>query len=160
MAGNARLVYALCMMDDCGLDTEGQGRTHWAVHVTCYALLGVMLLAVVGMRYLWPLVLYEPIGVEPAPIAAGASGDLIDEIDQRIDPNTATWQELTRLPRIGEMIAKRIVEYRQERQAHGPGEPAPPAVFTCPEDLTAVRGIGPRTVAVIAEHLRFPDEKH
>lgn len=49
--------------------------------------------------------------------------------------NQADWPELTLLPHIGEVLARRIVEYRQE---HGP--------FQSVEELQQVKGIGPKTV--------------
>ncbi len=57
------------------------------------------------------------------------------------------------LPGIGEVLAKRIVEFRKAR-AGSQGGSGP--VFRRPEDLEAVRGIGPKTVARLASHLRFP----
>ncbi len=48
-----------------------------------------------------------------------------------VDVNTATAEELQSVPGIGETLAKRIVEFRQE---HGPFEKV--------DDLLNVRGIG------------------
>lgn len=48
-----------------------------------------------------------------------------------LDLNAATAEALTTLPGIGEELARRILEYREE---HGP--------FETVEDLTNVRGIG------------------
>ena len=88
------------------------------------------------------------------------AGELADEVDSRIDPNTASWAELDAfLPGIGEVTAKRIVAYREAHRVSGsatPGGPGPPVVFSCPEDLQAVHGIGPKTVTRIAPHLVFP----
>jgi competence protein ComEA len=50
----------------------------------------------------------------------------------RVNINTATVDQLQALPRIGPVLAQRIVEFRQQ---HGP--------FARPEDLDAVPGIGP-----------------
>jgi competence ComEA-like helix-hairpin-helix protein len=50
-----------------------------------------------------------------------------------VDLNRAGVEELDTLPGIGPVLARRIVEHRA---AHGP--------FRRPEDLLAVRGIGPR----------------
>jgi competence ComEA-like helix-hairpin-helix protein len=65
----------------------------------------------------------------------------------KLDPNTATWQELTCLPEIGESTAKRIVSYRERQRGQA---------FRSPADLDAVPGIGPRTVEEIAPYLTFP----
>ena len=49
--------------------------------------------------------------------------------------NTASEQELQRLPRIGPALAARIVEHRRD---HGP--------FRHPDEITEVRGIGDKTL--------------
>lgn len=59
-----------------------------------------------------------------------------------IDINEANWLEYAMLDGIGEVLAKRIVEYR-ERQ--GP--------FSAPEELRNVRGIGKKTFKKIEPHL-------
>jgi competence ComEA-like helix-hairpin-helix protein len=76
----------------------------------------------------------------------GMTGRLIeiDRVDPltvqfRVDVNTADWPELVTLPDVGELMARRIVEYRQQ---HGP--------FQAVDDLRRIRGIGPKTM----EHLR------
>lgn len=58
--------------------------------------------------------------------------------------NTASEQELQRLPRVGPAIAARIVAYRQEV---GP--------FRRPEDIQEVRGIGPKTFEKMAPWIRL-----
>jgi len=63
---------------------------------------------------------------------------------ERIDPNRASEVELDRLPGVGEVTAKRIVE---EREAEGP--------FTNVEDLARVSGIGTKTVARLASFLNL-----
>lgn len=67
-----------------------------------------------------------------------------------IDPNLATWNELTVLPRIGEAKALAIVAYRNAFQAQS-DRPA----FRRPADLASVKGIGPRTVERIVGELAF-----
>ncbi|WP_295580348.1 helix-hairpin-helix domain-containing protein [uncultured Oscillibacter sp.] len=52
-----------------------------------------------------------------------------------LDLNTATAEELTVLPGIGEVLAARIVAYRED---HGP--------FGAVEELMEVSGIGPATL--------------
>jgi competence protein ComEA len=54
---------------------------------------------------------------------------------EKINVNTADAEALCKLPGVGACFAGRIVAYREE---HGP--------FARPEDLAAVRGIGPKTV--------------
>jgi competence protein ComEA len=54
---------------------------------------------------------------------------------EKINVNLADAEALCELPGVGPCYARRIVAYREE---HGP--------FEKPEDLAAVRGIGPKTV--------------
>jgi competence protein ComEA len=61
-----------------------------------------------------------------------------------VDLNAATEAELVRLPGIGPVIAKRIVEYRK---ANGP--------FKQLRDLRRVKGIGAKTYEQIAPLLRI-----
>ena len=56
------------------------------------------------------------------------------EQQETVELNTATAAELRTLPRVGERMAQRIIEYREE---HGG--------FERIEDLMNVRGIGERT---------------
>jgi len=79
----------------------------------------------------------------------GAGGRLIDIDDApplvasfRVDVNRADWPELSQLPGVGEVLARRIVEYRT---AHGP--------FRSVGDLRRVSGIGPVTFRRLEEFL-------
>ena len=80
----------------------------------------------------------------------GWQGRLI-EIEQEVprtarfevDINTADWPELAQLPGIGETLARRIVESRQDA-----------GLFIDHEDLRRVRGIGPRTLERISPYLQ------
>lgn len=65
-------------------------------------------------------------GASPAGVACG---------EGQVDVNRATAAELERLPGIGPALAARIVALRSESGR-----------FARPEDLTAVRGIGPRSI--------------
>mgnify|MGYP000914538251 FL=1 len=59
-----------------------------------------------------------------------------------VDVNAADWPELAQLPGIGEVLARRIVEYRL---AHGP--------YVELRQLLEVRGIGPRMFERMEPHL-------
>lgn len=65
------------------------------------------------------------------PLPAAGSGKRAPE--RPLDLNRAGSAELARLPGIGPVLAGRIVAFRRERGAFGR-----------PEDLLAVRGVGPR----------------
>jgi competence protein ComEA len=59
-----------------------------------------------------------------------------------VDVNQADWPELCQIPEIGETLARRIVELRQQE---GP--------YRDLNDLLRVRGIGPRTLEKMRPHL-------
>ena len=63
--------------------------------------------------------------------------------DMRLDLNGATVAELQALPEIGPAMAERIVT---DREANG--------TFASLADLTRVPGVGERTIALIADHVR------
>ena len=64
------------------------------------------------------------------------------ELSPRIDINKATANQLEALPGIGEVLAQRIVDFRQE---NGP--------FKRIEDLRSIKGIGPRLFQNIQDRL-------
>ena len=66
------------------------------------------------------------------------------EHGETIAPNTAAVSDLDRLPGVGPATAARIIEARDAG-----------LVFRRPEDLLEVRGIGPATLAGLADHLSF-----
>jgi competence protein ComEA len=68
----------------------------------------------------------------------------VNPVSEKIDPNLATFEELKKLPGIGDMLAKRIVDKRQDMQ------------FRDESDLQKVSGIGKKTVSKIAPFLKFP----
>ncbi len=101
------------------------------------AIAGLALLALVSLAVYWQL-------------QGGWQGRLI-EIDREprrnvqfvVDINRAEWPELAQLPEIGESLARRIVEVRQQS---GP--------YLDHDDLRRVRGIGPKTLDRIRPYLR------
>ncbi len=66
---------------------------------------------------------------------------------EKININTASAQQLEALQGIGPAIAQRIVEYR-EGQSNG---------FTSIDQITEVKGIGPKTLAGIKEMVTIGD---
>ncbi len=97
------------------------------------AFLGALALVALGI-IAWqqqrpPLVIHEE------PVAAqGQAWDAQLAAARQIDINTASRAQLERLPGVGPALAVQIVD---DREAHGP--------FGAPEDLTRVKGIGPKT---------------
>lgn len=74
-----------------------------------------------------------------------------DAIQLRLDPNTATAQELAAMPGIGPRLAEHIVAYRTREAAAGRRP-----VFREPADLDAVEGLGKQTIDNMAPYLSFP----
>jgi competence protein ComEA len=66
-----------------------------------------------------------------------------------VDINAAPWPELAQLPEVGETLARRIV---QSREQAGP--------FLDHDDLRRVKGIGPKTLEKLRPYLRpMPNHK-
>jgi competence ComEA-like helix-hairpin-helix protein len=84
-----------------------------------------------------------PPPIVPAPPASTAPRATATAGDGLVDINRAGPDELERLPGIGPAIARRIVAHRDSA---GP--------FHTAEDLLAVRGIGPATLARLLPYLR------
>lgn len=64
------------------------------------------------------------------------------KVDFQLDINTADWPELTMLPGVGQTLAQRIVQWREQ---NGP--------FVDNDDLLRVPGIGPKTLRRIRPYL-------
>lgn len=81
----------------------------------------------------------------PDPPARGA------ELADRIDPNTADWNDLAAIPNLGEKRAQAIAAYRDAHKGASRGP-----VFRSADDLMAVRGIGYATATKLKPYLIFP----
>lgn len=113
--------------------------------------------SVICMALLLPVVVCSAIDIAVAPGASFTPPPAL----RGVDPNTAPWWELAALPQIGQAKAVAVTRYRQQerKRRDAPSEYAPPPVFLAPEDLEAVRGIGPRTALRLADHLRLPADE-
>jgi len=81
-----------------------------------------------------------------------AEGPRAAELQDRLEPNTASAADLAALPNVGPAMARRIVEEREEFQKSHPGEVA----YKKLEDLQRVKGIGAATLENLRPHLKFP----
>lgn len=72
-----------------------------------------------------------------------------------IDPNTASWASLVRIPDIGPARAEKLIAWRKAHES-----PDSQIVFHDLSDLRHVPSFGPKTVADIAKYLRFPSTPH
>lgn len=110
-------------------------------------LLGLIALLLAGLVYRWwqrqqPVM--PPTAEEAIRFREGAARMRQVLKPEPLNINTATPEALERLPRIGPVLARRIIEYRA---AHGP--------FRRLEDLEAVPGIGPKTLQELAPLVKF-----
>lgn len=85
-----------------------------------------------GEQLYLPQVGEVPAGPPPASGGAGAAGGTTS--GAKVNLNSATVAELDTLPRIGPLMAQRIIDYRE---ANGP--------FAAVDDLRSVTGIGDKT---------------
>lgn len=86
----------------------------------------------------------QPLCPAAAGPAAAKTGAALEGV---VNLNTATEVELTRLPRVGEVVARRIIAFRDK---HGP--------FQRPEDLLNIQGIGEKTFDKLRPHLAVEGE--
>jgi comEA protein len=88
------------------------------------------------------------LGVAEIGFAAPSQDKTESASEARVDINQAGVTELTKLPGIGEQMAKRIVAYREE---NGPFEKA--------EDLMNVRGIGEKSFLKLRPRITVGPDK-
>jgi competence protein ComEA len=81
-----------------------------------------------------------------------AEGPRAAELQDKLDPNTASAADLAALPNVGPAMARRIVEEREEFAKAHPGE----AAYKRLEDLERVKGIGAATLENLKPYLTFP----
>lgn len=86
---------------------------------------------------------------DPSVVVDGQSVSL----PRQINPNTATLQELARIPHIGDTLATKIIAYRDARVPIATGG----VVFRQVSDLDKVPGIGKKVLEQIAPFLEFPE---
>jgi hypothetical protein len=75
-------------------------------------------------------------------------------LPERSDPNTASAEELARIPHLGDALAARIVQYRDARTSTA----ADGVVFRRPADLDPIPGLGPKLIDQLSPYLRFPED--
>jgi len=74
-------------------------------------------------------------------------------LDEFINPNTASVASLLRLTGIGPIRAQAIVSYRQAFVKDHPGK----RPFDGINEMTRIKGLGPRTVSALSPWLIFDD---
>jgi comEA protein len=90
------------------------------------------------------IIVEKPVETSNSTESANKNSKSVEKIEkQSIDINKANEKELTKLPRIGPAMAKRIIEYRN---TIGP--------FKSLDELTKVKGIGKKTLSLIKPYLR------
>ena len=111
-------------------------------------LAGLLLCAAVALlilRLVHPVYVSDP---EPS------QGARFAELQDRIDPNTASAAALATLPSLGEKRAREIVDFRDALAKNHPGQP----VYKSSRDLLKIKGVGVSIVANIEPYLIFPDK--
>lgn len=110
-------------------------------------------LLLLGLLIWWGYKAYENRAIIGYPQTG--PGARAEELEDTIDPNTASAAELAALPVIGPSVAAKIVAYRKKYRADG----RPGAAFEQAEDLLKVSGIGYNTVQQIKPYLRFTSNR-
>jgi hypothetical protein len=91
--------------------------------------------------------------INPAFVAdSNRNGAMVNRVKDRLDPNSASVEDLSILPMLGEARAREIVAFRERELSRHPGT----IVFEKVEDLGRVKGIGVATARGLEEYLAFP----
>jgi len=110
--------------------------------------LALSLLILLILAYLFILYPQHPSRIStPQPL----EGPRANELNDKLDPNTATLSDLSALPNLGPAMARRVIEDREQFQKTHPHEPAYKAI----DDLQRIKGIGPATLENLRPHLRI-----
>ena len=88
---------------------------------------------------------------DPQPVQGSRAGELAS----RIDPNSASWEELAAIPSLGEKRSRAITDYRDGVRARDPAA----VVFRSANDLMRVKGIGRATADNLKPYLIFPADR-
>ena len=111
--------------------------------------LALSLLILLILTYLSILYLNHPSRIStPQP----NQGPRAAELQDQLDPNTATAEDLSALPNLGPAMARKIIEDREQFQKDHPNQPA----YKSLNDLSRIKGIGPATLENLKPYLKFP----
>jgi competence protein ComEA len=111
--------------------------------------LALSLLILLILAYLLILYINHPARIStPQP----HDGPRAQELQDQLDPNTATAADLSALSNLGPAMGRKIIEDREHFQKDHPNEPA----YNKIEDLMRIKGIGPATIENLRPYLRFP----
>jgi len=125
----------------------GQSEFGWTLPQR-RALIGLLILLLIALSVRYGL--NRSYVSDPQPQGSRAS-----ELASRIDPNSATWEELAAIPSLGEKRAKAIIQHRDAARSRDPGA----IVFRSASDLMRVRGIGKATAENLNPYLVFPGDQ-
>ncbi len=110
---------------------------------------GILFVVVILLAYLSIRFTLNPVRVSDPPPSEGAR---FNELQDRLDPNSADAAALAAIPNLGEKRADEIVAYREDFLKHNSGQRA----FTQMRDLLKLKGIGVATTQSLGPYLEFP----